>query len=189
MHRIAFISSSLLVAVVLVLTAAVPAHARGDGRAICGGVHTPRLQSAEMFDTTVGVRNANVERPADVRITRLTVRDFFGNVVDDFGEAATPARPIPTNKDIPPSFNFDVSTVPPGASYYLTTTNIYGNNFMPTIPGGGNNISIAVEFTTSGDPDLVFVGGSLRVRELVGGVGGTQGQEHSRIAITCQRLK
>jgi hypothetical protein len=60
---------------------------------------------------------------------------------------------------------------------------------MPTAAGGGNNISIAVEFTTNGDPDLVFVGGSLRVRELLGGIGGTQGAEHSRIGITCQRLK
>src|SRR5438067_10544403 len=157
MHRITFTSClSVVIALVVVLAAGVPAHARGDGRVICGGVHTPRTQTSEMFDTAVSIRNANLERPADVRITRLTIRDFFGNVVDDFGEAATPARPIPTNKDIPPSFNFDVTTVPPGASYYLTTTNIYGNNFLPSMPGAGNNISIALEFTTSGDPDLVI---------------------------------
>jgi hypothetical protein len=180
--------SSLVIVIALVVSTVVSAHAR-EGRAICGGVHTPKTQTAEMFDTAISSRNANLERPADVRITRLTVRDFFGNVVGDFGEAATPATPIPTNKDIPPSFNFDVSTVPPGASYYLTTTNMYGNSFLPTPAGGGNNISIAVEFTTNGDPELVFVGGSLRVRELLGGVGGTQGQEHSRLGLTCQRLK
>jgi hypothetical protein len=100
MHRIAFVLCwSLVIAVALVGSGVVPAYARGDGRVVCGGVHTPRLQSAEMFDTTVGVRNVNLERPADVRITRLTIRDFFGNVVDDFGEVATPERPIPTNKD------------------------------------------------------------------------------------------
>jgi hypothetical protein len=51
------------------------------------------------------------------------------------------------------------------------------------IPAAGNNT--ALEFMT----DLVFVGGSLRVRELLGGVGGAQGQEHSRLGLTCQRLK
>jgi hypothetical protein len=187
MRRIGFTPClSLVVALVVVLAAVVPAQAGGDGRVICGGVHTPRPSAAEMYDSTISVRNANLERPADVRITRLTIRDFFGNVVDDFGEAATPARPLPTNKTIPPSFNFDVTTVPPGANYYLATSDIYGNNFMPSAPGAGNNISIAIDFTTSGDPDLVFVGGSLRVRELVGGV---QGPEHSRAGNTCWRLK
>jgi len=187
MRRIRFTPClSLVVALVIVLAAVVPAQARGDGRVICGGVHSPRPSAAEMYDSTISVRNANLERPADVRITRLTIRDFFGNVVDDFGEAATPARPLPTNKAIPPSFNFDVTTAPPGANYYLATSDIYGNNFMPSAPGAGNNISIAIDFTTSGDPDLVFVGGSLRVRELVGGV---QGPEHSRAGNTCWRLK
>src|SRR5438477_8291416 len=78
------------------------------------------------------------------------------------------------------------STVPAGASYYLTTSHIYGNTFMPSAPGAGNNISVVVEFSTAGDPDLFFVSGSLRTRELIGGV---QGQEHARATITCQRLK
>jgi hypothetical protein len=190
MRRITFTSClAVVIALFVVPITAVQADARGDARVICGGGHTSKTQTAEMFDSTVSIRNANLEHPADVRITRLTIRDFFGNVVGDFGDAATPAGPIPTNKDIPPSFDFDVTTVPPGASYYLTTTNIYGNNFLPSLPGGGNNISIALEFTTTGDPELVVIGGSLRVRELLGGVGGTQGQEHARLGITCQRLK
>ena len=189
MRRIRFMSCvSVVVALIVVLTAVVPAHARGDIRVICGGVHTPKPQSSEMFDTAVSIRNENLQKPADVRITRVTIRDFFGNVVSDFGEAATPASSIPTNKDIPPSFDFDITTVPPGANYYLTTTNIYGNFFLPSPPGGGNNISIALELSTSGDPDLVIVGGSLRVRELLF-LGGTQGTEHSRTGVTCQRVK
>ena len=189
MHRITVTQClSVVLALLVVLTAVVPALAKGDVRVICGGVHTPRTSAAEMLDTTVTVRNLNLQKPADVRITRLTIRDFFGNVVGDFGETATPASSIPTNKDIPPFFDFDITTVPPGADYYLTTAHIYGNNFLPTAAGGVNNISIARELTTNGDPDLVIVTGSFRVRELPF-VGGQPGPEHSRIPITCTRLK
>jgi hypothetical protein len=141
---------------------------------------------AEIFDTAYSFRNLNLARPADVRITRLTIRNFFGDIVGDFGEAATSATTIPTNRDIGPSFNFDLTAVPPGANYYLTTSNIYGNTFLPTAQSGGNNISVVVEFVTDGDPELFQVGGSLRVRGLLGTA---QIEEHARATLNCQRLR
>ena len=187
MNRSQFAPCLSLAVALVVLGTVMPAEARDRaGTVICGGVHTPRANFTEIIDTAYGFRNANLERPEDVRITRLTIRNFFGDVVDDFGEAAVPPRDLPTNRDIPPQFNFNITTVPAGASYYLTTSHIYGNTFMPSAPGAGNNISVVVEFSTAGDPDLFFVSGSLRTRELIGGV---QGQEHARATITCQRLK
>ncbi len=177
---LAVLTASLIVAA----SAGGPAEAARSGKVLCGGVHTPRAGNTEIADTAISVRNAT---GTDVRITRFTFRDFFGNVAGDFGEGADPATNLPTNRDFSPPV--DVTTVPPGASYYLATSHIFGTTFLPGPAGAGNNISITVEFATEGDVDLAFVGGPLRVVELLGGLGGGRGQEHSRSSIACHPFK
>lgn len=186
---------ALAVALTIALAAVAPAYADEElrsGRVFCGGVHGPRAfvsgTPTQIIDTSYGFRNANLRSGADVRITRLTFRDFFGNIVDEFGDGA-PSGSIPTNKDIPPTFSFDITTVPAGASYYLTTTHIYGNAFIPGPGGAGSNMSVVVEFTTTGNSDLFFVTGSLRTRQLlVGPTGLFQHEEHARTIITCTKM-
>src|SRR5437773_12421999 len=88
MNRSQFAPCLSLAVALVVLGTVMPAEARDRaGTVICGGVHTPRANFTEIIDTAYGFRNANLERPEDVRITRLTIRNFFGDVVDDFGEA------------------------------------------------------------------------------------------------------
>jgi hypothetical protein len=117
------------------------------------------------------------------------MRNFFGTVVDDFGDG-TPDGPIPPHRDVPGTPAFNITTVPPGASYYLTTTHIYGFSPFPGVAGGGNSITATVEFTTTGDPDLVVIAGTLRTRALiVDALGTRQGEERARAVLTCQRLK
>lgn len=175
---------SLLISLALVSIAVTPAQAAKTGKVLCGGVHGPRAGNTELVDSSIGLRNANLEDA--VRITRFTIRNFFGTVVADFGDAG---GALPPNTDFPSPV--DVSTVPPGANYYLTTTHIFGTRFINNnVPaGGGNNASILVEFETDGDPKLFFVSGSLRVVELVGGIGGVRGVEHTRTSLACFELK
>ena len=178
----------VLASLVVAFAAVAPVRAASSGKVLCGGVHGPRAGNTELVDTSIGFRNANLNPGHDVHISRLTIRNFFGDVVRDFGDTG-PSGTLPPNTDFP--VPVDVTTVPPGANYYLTTSHIFGTRFIDdNVPaGGGNNISIVVEFTTSGDPDLFLLGGSLRIVELIGGPGGARGQEHTRSTLDCRALK
>ena len=140
--------------VILLLT--TPAVAK-SGKAVCGAVHSPRgIGLNEMLDTAIGLLNGNL---ADsVTITRLTVRNFLGDIVHDSGPAV--GIPHPLNTD--PEPDQDITTVAPGATHYITTSHIWpGNGFVPDpVPGrvgGGNAMSVHVEFITGGKPDLFVV--------------------------------
>src|SRR3989442_11197179 len=142
---------ALFAALTMSLLFATPAAAAAkSGRIVCGAVHTPRYSGTELRDTTIGFRNANPD--SSVTISRLTIRNSFGDVVHDSGPA-TPV-PHPVNADYPGGL--DVTTVPPLASFYLTTTHIWGLFPVPVGPAsGGVFLSAVVEFTTVGDPPPV----------------------------------
>ena len=180
---------ALFAALTMSLLFATPAAAAAkSGRIVCGAVHTPRYFGREMLDTTIGFRNANPD--SSVTISRLTIRNSFGDVVHDSGPATL--VPHPVNADYPGGL--DVTTVPPLASFYLTTTHIWGLFPVPVgSASGGFFMSAVVEFTTDGDPQLVVVGASLRGRERIETFPGSgaffQGEERSRSNFRCDALK
>lgn len=171
----------------LLFTASAAAAAK-QVRIVCGAVHTPRFGGTELLDTSIGVRNSNPA--ASVTITRLTIRNSFGRVVHDSGPAAF--FPHPANTDYPGGL--DITTVPPLASYYLTTTHIFGFGDVPgeETARGGNFMSSVVEFATEGDPSLVHVGASLRARERIETFPGSgaffHGAEKSRNPFRCDAI-
>lgn len=156
------------------------AQAIPSGSVVCGGAHFVRLSTgSEIVTTSIGLRNLG--SGVSVTVSRITVRDFFGNVVHDSGPAI--GVPHPLNTDIVPPQ--DITVVPPGASYYLATNHVWGNN---SIPGGnqqGFAIAVTVQFSGHGSKDFL-VTGNLRVRERLSTPGGfVQGEEHSRQRVTC----
>src|SRR6266705_2165396 len=89
---------ALFAALTMNLLFATPAAAAAkSGRIVCGAVHTPRYFGTEMLDTTIGFRNANPD--SSVTISRLTIRNSFGDVVHDSGPATL--VPHPVNADYP----------------------------------------------------------------------------------------
>lgn len=150
----------------------------------CGAVHFLRNGNAEIGTSTVSLRNFDLEH--DVTIERITYRNFFGDVVSDTGPAI--GVPHPRNTDITPAQ--DITVVPPGASYYLATNHIWGNDPIPGAAGNqqGNNMSVVVEFSKRGKRDLFDVGASLRERRrILVGIPpiAQQGEELSRQGIVC----
>src|SRR3989442_15049575 len=145
---------ALFAALTMSLLFATPAAAAAkSGRIVCGAVHTPRYSGTEMLDTTIGFRNANPD--SSVTISHLTIRNSFEDVVHD----SAPATPLPhpVNADYPGGL--DVTTVPPLASFYLTTTHIWGLFPVPVGPAsGGVFLSAGVGFTPVGGPPLVCCG-------------------------------
>lgn len=149
------------------LLLSTPAAARESGTALCGATHTPRgVGLNEMLDTSIGLLNGNLD--SSVTITRLTIRNFFGDIVHDSGPAV--GVPHPLNTD--PNPDQDITTVPPGATYYITTSHVWpGNGFVPDpVPGrlgGGNGMSVHVKFITDGKPELFVVTTGRRGRERI----------------------
>src|SRR5207249_1123147 len=85
-------------------------------------------------------------------------------VVHDSGPAI--GVPHPLNRDIVPPQ--DITTVPPGASYYLGTNHIWGNNSVAGPGGNQQGFSMSVDVEYSGDPKTnLRVTSTLRVRERV----------------------
>jgi len=127
-----------------------------------------------------------------VTIERLTYRNFFGDVVHDSGPAI--GVPHPLNADFTPPQ--DITVVPSGATYYLSTNHIWGNNPIPGPAGHaqGAGMSVVLEFSKAGAGDLVIVGSSTRDRQRFfiftpTGPIPVQGTELSRSAGTCADVK
>jgi hypothetical protein len=155
----------------------------------CGGFHLVRVNApanlSEVFTTNISVRNRNPHE--SVSIERITIHDIFGNPVFDAGAAA--GSEIPLNTDLTPPL--DVTVVPPDASYYLSTKHIWGLLPLPTGNQNGFNLSLRIQYSTSGRSDLVAVVGSnvVRQRVQVGPSAFIEGDEHTRVRQECQRLK
>jgi hypothetical protein len=166
------------------------AHAAAPTATVrCGAFHFVRTSPTgnELGTTSISLRNAGT---TSVTIERFTVRNFFGDVVHDSGPAI--GVPHPLNFDIVPAQ--DITTVPPGASYYLGTNHIWGNDSVAGPAGNQQGFSMSVDVQYSGGPKTdLRVGSSLRVREriFVGSPSGpvpTQGIEHSRSTAACGEL-
>ncbi|MES2353653.1 MAG: hypothetical protein V4568_04465 [Pseudomonadota bacterium] len=152
----------------------------------CNVVHYVRKNVAELRSTSILIRNADLVNA--VTINRLTIRNVFGTVVHDSGPAA--GVPIPLNTDFSP--DLDISVVPPGASYYLRTNNIWGNNSLPVSAGNnqaGQFMSATVQVSKNGKKNLVSVSTRPRARErIVTATGAIEGIEHSSDSVTCTRI-
>ncbi len=184
---------ALFAALLASLLLSTPAAARKSETALCGAVHSPRgIGLNEMLDTSIGLLNGNLD--SSVTITRLTIRNFFGDIVHDSGPAVGVEHPL--NTDTEP--DQDITTVAPGATYYITTSHIWpGNGFVrdpvPGRVGGGNSMSVHVEFITDGKPELFVVTTGLRGRERIQTFPGSgvffQGGEKTRTSRKCDLLK
>ena len=190
--------SSFLASFVLVAAAVAPAQADHSRKVMCGAFHTPRTVAngggLELLDSSLRIRNGNIAKQTPVRITRLTYLDMFGEIVHDSGEASATGAPLPLNTDVPGGL--DIAVVPPGASYYLTTSHVFGQVIQPGLspvailpfpPSRGNMMTVVVEFTTQGEPDLVVVGSGFRGRQFFGP--GVVGEERTREQLSCVDLK
>jgi len=171
-----------MLTIVSLLVAARPALADPQPvRVVCGGFHFIRL-GLEIGTTAVNFRNADTENAATIE--RFTIRDSAGEVVWDSGPVI--GTPHPLNTDYVPPRAF--TTVPPGASYYIGTNHLWDNGFLPAGNQEGQSISVIVEYSKRGDPDLLIVGSTLRVRQLTT-PGTPSGIEHSRSPTTCLRVR
>jgi hypothetical protein len=175
-------------------TPSVGAEDEGSNRGVvrriveCGGFHLVRVNAAanlsEVFTTNISVRNRNSND--SVTIERIAIHDIFGNLVFDAGVAGGSALPLNTDL-VPP---LDVTVVPPDANYYLSTKHIWGLGPLPAGNQNGFNLSIRIQYSTSGRSDLVAVVGSNLVRQRVqiGPSTFVEGEEHTRARQECQRL-
>jgi hypothetical protein len=105
----------------------------------------------EMRFTVIFFNNGDRD-PAVVE--RFTVRDDEGNIIHDSGPKIGVPHPL-ANGPVPPQ---DITTVPPGGVFSLSTTDIWGFNNIPQYQGRGlRSISVTVEMATSGDRKQVVV--------------------------------
>lgn len=167
--------------------AAVPSYALAGVQAVsCPGTHFVRVGGTEMRSTVIGLRNTDLENAATIE--RLTIRNAFGQIVHDSGPATS--TPHPFNNAFPGGLN--ITVVPPGATYFLATSDIWGLN---GIPGSGGNsqgftLSITVESSKDGKADLLRVGTRLRSRERIETAAGVfEGAERSSNTGTCAEVK
>jgi hypothetical protein len=152
----------------------------------CNVAHFIRDNGAELRSASILIRNADLVN--SVNVERITIRNTFGNVIHDSGPAAGVAFPL--NTDFVPAL--DISVVPPGATYYIRTNNIWGNNALPVSAGNnqaGQSMSATVQISKHGKKDLVFVSTRPRSRErLVTQTGAVEGAERSSDSATCVRI-
>ena len=141
--------------------AAVPAAPKTQTLA-CNVVHFVRAGGTEMRSAAILVRNYDLSNSATIE--RITIRNVSGAVVHDSGPAAGVLIPLNTDFAVP----LDITIVPPGASYYLRTNHIWGNNSLPAADGGneaGQAMSAVVQVSKEDKEDLLVVRTRPRSRE------------------------
>ncbi len=189
-----------LIGVIVILAGLVlvPAVLSADGgiktrKVRCGISHFLRNVNLEIRTATIVFDNGDPVNPATV--DRLTIFDFFGDVVHDSGPAVGVLHPL--NTDFAPP-GIDITVVPPSASFYIATNHIWDANSIPTAsPTGasgnerGNALAAVVQFSKQGKPDLFQVHGRSRsrVRNTISGDGFSQGTELSSNQLFCFPLK
>jgi hypothetical protein len=145
---------------------------QGTGVIRCGWGHFVRNGRIDSLPNAQELRlsaiffdNGDPENSATIQ--RITIRDFFGNVVHDSGPDI--GVPHPLNTDFSPPV--DITVVPPLAAHYLVSTHIWGNNNVPdlasTNPSGreGFSLSITVHVTKPGRSALFAVRGRVLTRQ------------------------
>jgi hypothetical protein len=124
------------------------------GATRCYGTHFVRGAPVgdEVRYTIIFFNNGDLEHAAVVE--RLTVRDDGGTIIHDSGRKTPTPLPL-ANAPIP---RLDITTVPPGGTFALSTSDIWGFNDIPEYVGrGSRSISITVEVSKAGDPKLLLV--------------------------------
>lgn len=176
MKRIAAVSFAALALLPL------PALA-GTEALTCNASHFVAAGGAEMRTTVIGFRNADLENPATIE--RLAIRNAHGTIVHDSGPAT--GTPHPLSRAFPGGLDF--TTVPPGATYFLTTNDLWGLFDVPGSagPSQGFSMSVTVQYSKGGKADLLVVGTRLRGRDRVVSPEGfvSERQEHSSTPGSC----
>jgi len=167
--------------------AAIPSLCLAGGSAVaCPGAHFVRVGGTEMRSAVISFRNMDLENAATIE--RITVRNVSGQVVHDSGPAT--GTPHPPNNSFPGGL--DITVVPPGGGYFLATSDIWGFDSIPGVGGNSQGfiLSIAVESSKEGRPDLLKVGTRLRSRDrFVTPTGFAEGAERSSNTGTCAEVK
>jgi hypothetical protein len=152
----------------------------------CNVAHFVRAGGTEMRSASIAVRNNDLSNPATIE--RITIRNVFGAVVHDSGPAAGVLIPLNTDFAVP----LDITTVPSGASYYLRTNHIWGNNSLPAADGGneaGQAMTAVVQVSKEGKEDLLVVRTRPRSRErIITPAGASEGAERSSDSGACTKL-
>jgi hypothetical protein len=174
-----------IVASALFSLAVVPAYSFAVVQAVnCPGSHFVAAGGSEMRTTVIGFRNADLANSA--RVMRITIRNAFGQVVHDSGPGTGTPHPFNNAYSGPGQ---DVTTVPPGASYFLATNDIWGLFDVPGTAGPGQGFSMQITVVTAkeGNADLLVVGTRTRGQERIAtSTGGfTRGVEHSSTQRAC----
>lgn len=157
----------------------------GTQTVTCPAGHNLRAGGTEIRASGIGFQNADPVNPATIQ--RITIRNFFGDVVHDSGPAIGVLHPL--NRDFPGGW--DITVVPPGAAYYLSTNHIWGPADLPGDFRGGFNMSITVQWSKEGKPDLFKVDAVQRVRERLsspmpdGTIAFFEGAERVRTQLAC----
>ena len=164
--------------------AVAPSYSLAGVEAVaCPGAHFVRDGGREMRSTVIAFRNADLENAATIE--RITIRNVFGHIVHDSGPAT--GRPHPLNNSFPGGL--DITLVPAGGNYFLATGDIWGLNSIPDADGSqGFVLSIVVQFSKEGKPDLLKVGTRLRSRERFDAPL-REGAERSSNTGTCADVK
>ena len=151
----------------------------------CAIHHYVRDGGAELRTAGISIRNSDLANAAVIE--RVTVRNVFGDVVHDSGPAAGTAHPLNTDFASP----LDITTVPPGANYYLSTRHLWGLDGLP-VTAGGNQAGFllsAILVIAKADPSVpVFVGRRDTVRERLPTIPPVEGAERSSNAAACARI-
>jgi hypothetical protein len=165
--------------------AAVPAAPKTQTLA-CNVSHFVRAGGLELRSTAILVHNYDSGNAATVE--RITIRNVSGALVHDSGPAAGVLIPLNTDFAVP----LDITTVPSGASYYLRTNHIWGNNSLPAADGGneaGQAMSAVVQVSKEGKEELLVVRTRPRSRErIITPTGANEGAERSSDSGSCTRL-
>lgn len=152
----------------------------------CSAAHFLRANGTEMQFTVLAFNNGDLVNPAVIE--RITIRDFDGSVIHDSGPDV--GVPHPFSIAFPPPL--DITNVPSGAIYTLSTTDIWG---LSPVPGGGGNLrngttlSVTVKVSKNGKRDLFTVHGRhlARDRNINAGVA-SLGAERSANGLNCVRV-
>ncbi len=150
----------------------------------CYGTHFVRLNGTEVRFSIFAFNNGDLANPATIE--RLTFFDANGNVIHDSGPKV--GVPHPLNRAANPPR--DITTVPPGGIYALSTSDIWVFNPIPEAPGT-ELIAVRVEVSKGGNPGLVAVHGREQARDRVllpNGAFGI-GAERSANRTPCFRVK
>jgi hypothetical protein len=150
------------------------------GTTRCYAVHFVRNGGDEVHFTVLFFNNGDLQNHAVVE--RITIRDDLGNTLHDSGPKIGTPHPFAT-APIPP---LDITNVPPGATFGLSTSDIWGFNSIPQLGGGTRSISMTAEVTKAGDPKLFTVHARQIARQrVVLPTGATVAAERSNNDSTC----